>query len=119
MATVELTKDNFVETVNDNDIVVVDFWASWCPPCRQFGPIFERASDRNGDVLFGKVNTEEQRELQAAYEIASIPTTLFIRDSVLVHQQVGVMNGDQLDKMLNQLRGLDMAEIHAAAEKPA
>lgn len=113
MATTALTKDTFVQTINDNDIVLVDFWASWCGPCRQFGPIFEAASDKHEDLTFAKVDTEDQQELAGALGISSIPTTMIFREGVMVFGEPGAMPAPMLDELIDQVRGLDMAALHA------
>ncbi|MQA26379.1 MAG: thioredoxin [Micromonosporaceae bacterium] len=116
MATVELTKDNFLDTTEKNDMVVIDFWADWCRPCHMFAPIFEEASERYPDVVFGKIDTEAQPELSEAYEIRSIPTVIFVRDGAIVHQQAGALPPQILDRLIDQVRQLDMDAVRAEAE---
>jgi len=113
MATVNLTKDTFDTTVSDNDIVLVDFWAEWCGPCRQFGPIYEQVSAKHDDVVFGKVDTEAERELAGAFGIRSIPTLAAIRGGVVVFSQPGALPESAVEDILTQVRALDMDEIHA------
>jgi thioredoxin 1 len=113
MATVTITKDNFEQVVRDNAIVVLDFWAAWCGPCRRFAPIFEAASEKHPDVVFGKVDTEDQQELAAAFGIQSIPTTVFFREQVPIHMQLGLLPADGLEQLLGQVRDLDMDEVRA------
>ena len=117
MATLVLTKDNFDQTVVDNDIVIVDFWAQWCGPCRSFAPIFEAASENHADVIFGKVNTEEERELAAAYQIRSIPTIMLLREQVMLYSQPGMLSAAQLEDILTKARALDMDEVRAEIQK--
>ena len=113
MATVELTKENFEQTVNGNPMVVVDFWAPWCGPCRGFAPVFEKASETHPDVVFGKINSDEQQELAAAFNIRSIPTLMVFREKVILFQQAGALPGQALDQVLAQAKSLDMAKVHA------
>ena len=112
MATIELTKDNFEQTVNGDPIVIVDFWAPWCGPCRGFAPVFEKASEAHTDVVFAKVNTEEQQELAGSFNIRSIPTLMVFREKVILFQQAGALPGTALEQMITQAKALDMAKVH-------
>jgi len=114
MATTTLTTDNFEQTITENDIVLLDFWASWCGPCRQFGPVFEEASEKNADIVFGKVDTEEQQQLAATFGIMSIPTLMIFRENVLVFSQPGALPAEALENLIEQVRALDMVEVHKA-----
>ena len=113
MATVTLSQDTFESTVAEHDIVLVDWWASWCGPCRQFAPTFEAASEQHADVVFGKVDTEAEQALAAAAGIMSIPTLMIFREGVLIYSQPGAIPADALDDLIGQARALDMAEVHA------
>ena len=116
MATIELTDDNFVSHVQGDDILFVDFWASWCGPCRQFAPTYEAASEANPDITFGSVNTEEERELASAAGISSIPTLMAFRDGILVFAQPGALPPAALDQVIAGVRGLDMDDVRRQIE---
>jgi thioredoxin 1 len=117
MATVELTGENFESVVGSADMVLVDFWASWCGPCRMFGPIFEQASERYPDAVFGKVDTEAQTELAQAFGISSIPTLMIIRDNVVLYAQPGALPEPALEELITKARELDMDEVRASLAK--
>jgi len=116
MATVELTTDNFKDTVAGNDIVIIDFWASWCAPCRSFAPTFEAASEQHQDIVFAKVNTEEQQELAAAFNIRSIPTLMVFREQIIVYADAGALPAAGLQQLVDGVRGLDMVQVRAEIE---
>ena len=113
MATVELTQDNFNEVVGSDGLVLVDFWAEWCGPCKMFGPVFEKSSDQHGDITFGKVDTEAQGELAQAFQIRSIPTLMAVRDGVVLYSQAGALPAASLEDLIGQLRAVDMEEVKA------
>lgn len=117
MATVEVTLKNF-EALSANGILIVDWWASWCGPCRAFAPIFEAAATRHPDVVFGKVDTDAESRLAATFRIRSIPTLMIFREGILVFEQAGLLPGDALDDVLAQARALDMDDVrrHVAVE---
>ena len=112
MATIDLAADTFESTVKENDIVLVDFWASWCGPCRMFAPIYEAASEQHDDIVFASVNTEEERELAAGARVASIPTLMAFREGVLVFNQAGALPAPALEELITAVKGLDMDEVH-------
>ena len=111
MPTVELTRENFDSVVNDNPMVIVDFWAPWCGPCRGFAPIFESASQSHPDVVFAKVNTDQEQELAGSFNIRSIPTLMVFREKVILFQQAGALPASALEQVLTQAKALDMAEV--------
>ena len=120
-ATVELTLENFEQTINDNDTVFVDFWAEWCGPCRQFGPVFEAAAEKHDDIVFGKVDADEQQQLAGHFGIRSIPTLMAIRDNVVLFSQPGALPAHAFEDLIEQIRAVDMDDVRRqiAAEQAA
>jgi len=117
MAVTQLNQKNLDDTVNNNDIVVIDFWASWCGPCKTFKPIFEEASERHSDATFASCNTEEQTELAAMFQIRSIPTLVVFREGIGIFGQPGMLPAEALDELMDKVRELDMEEVRAEIEK--
>ena len=117
MATVELNEDSFESTISDNDIVIVDFWAPWCGPCRSFAPTYESISENHEDIVFAKVNTEDEQGIAAAFQIRSIPTLMIFREKIILFSQPGAMPGAQLEDIIKQVRDLDMDEVRKDVEQ--
>ena len=117
MATINLTKENLESTIMNNDMVIIDFWAEWCGPCKMFGPIFEEASNRHPDVVFAKVDTEQEQELAAYFQVRSIPMVVAFREQIGIFQQPGLLQGPQLDEVLGKIKALDMDQVRADIAK--
>ncbi|GAA0192605.1 thioredoxin family protein [Glutamicibacter creatinolyticus] len=119
MATVDVTETEFAQLIEGNDIVLVDFWAEWCGPCKQFGPVYEQISEKFPEVVFAKVDTEAEQGLARAANISSIPTLMAFREKVLVFSQPGALNGAQLEDLVTAVKGIDMSEVHAQIAEEA
>ncbi|CAG4922649.1 MULTISPECIES: thioredoxin [Acidithrix] len=117
MSTLALTVDKFEETIKNNDIVLIDFWAAWCGPCRSFAPVFEAASKEHPDIVFAKVDTEDQQQLAASFQIQSIPTLMAFRDQVLLYSQPGALPASALASLISQIKEIDMDDVRSKIEK--
>ena len=117
MATIELTQENFDKTIAENDIVFIDFWAPWCAPCKSFGPIFEKTSEQYPDIVFAKVNTEEEQDLAGQFQIRSIPTTMIFKEQILVFNQAGALPEEGIKDLMEQVKVLDMDNVREEIKK--
>ena len=112
MAAIDLTKENFEDVINNNDIVLLDFWAEWCGPCKFFKPIFEQMAEKYPDIVFAKVNTEVEQELAGMFQVRSIPTLTVFREKVIIFSQPGALQAQQLEDLIGQVQALDMEQVH-------
>lgn len=117
MATVDIKADTFNDTITNNEIVIVDFWAEWCGPCKSFAPTYEKVSEKYDDVVFAKVNTEEEQELAMHFQIRSIPTLMVFREQVVLYSQAGMLSEGQLEELIGKIREVDMQQVHAEIAK--
>ena len=117
MATIELNEQNLEETVNGNDIVIVDFWAPWCGPCKSFGPIYEEVSEKHPDIVFGKINTEGEQGIAAHFQIRSIPTLMVFREQIIIFAEAGMLPANAFEQMIEQVKTLDMDKVKADIEE--
>ncbi len=112
MATIDLTGDNFEEIISNNDFVIIDFWAPWCGPCQGFASVYTSTSEKYSDIVFAKVNTEEQQELGGHFQIRSIPTLMIFREQVILYSEAGAMQASEFEKLIEQAKAVDMADVH-------
>ncbi|WP_137992806.1 thioredoxin [Streptomyces vilmorinianum] len=119
MPTIELTRENFEDTVTGSEIVLIDFWAEWCGPCRMFGPVYERAAAHHPDIVFGKVDTEAQPELAGAFQISSIPTLMAVRDRTVLYAQPGALPPQALEELITRIRSVDMDDVRRQVGRTA
>jgi len=117
VATIELNKDNFKETIENNNFVIVDFWAPWCGPCQGFMPVYEELSEKHPDIVFAKVNTEDEQELAAGFQIRSIPTLMMFREQVILYSEAGALQKTQLEELIEKAQGLDMEDVKKQMEE--
>jgi thioredoxin 1 len=113
VSTLELTQENFDQTITENSMVIIDFWAPWCGPCRGFAPVYEKAAEAHPDIVFAKVNTDEQQELAGSFGIRSIPTLMVFREQVILFQQAGALPGNALEQVITQAKSMDMEKVRA------
>ncbi len=116
MATIELTEQSLEKTIVENDIVIIDFWAPWCGPCKSFGPIYEEVSEKHSDIVFAKVNTEVEQAIAAHFQIRSIPTLMIFREQIVLFSEAGMLPANALEELITQVKGLDMGKVKAEIE---
>ena len=116
MATLELTNENIVDTINNNDFVIIDFWAPWCGPCQSFGPVYEEISENYDDIVFAKVNTQDEQEIAAQFNIRSIPTLMIFREQIILYSEAGALQGPSFEQLIAQAKEIDMAEVRKQVE---
>ncbi len=116
MATLELTNENIVDTINNNDFVIIDFWAPWCGPCQSFGPVYEEISENYDDIVFAKVNTQDEQEIAAQFNIRSIPTLMIFREQIILYSEAGALPGPSFEQLIAQAKEIDMAEVRKQVE---
>ena len=119
MATQDLTSEQFNEVISSNDIVIIDFWAEWCGPCKSFAPTYEKVSEQYEDIVFAKVNTEQEQELAAHFQIRSIPTLMVFREEIVLFAQPGMLSETQLEEVIDKIKAVDMAKVHEEVEQQA
>ena len=117
MATIDVTAENFNDVINNNEFVIVDFWATWCGPCKGFAPVYEELSEKYPDIVFAKINTEEEQQLAGEFQIRSIPTLMIFREQIILFSQPGALQGSQLEQVIEQAQGLDMEDVKKDIEK--
>jgi thioredoxin 1 len=117
MATVSLTQEDFESTISNSDIVIIDFWAPWCGPCRSFAPTYESVSENYDDIVFAKVNTEDEQELAGSFQIRSIPTLMIFREQVILYSEAGMLSAPQLEELIAKVRDVDMAKVRTEIEE--
>ena len=117
MATIDVTAENFNDVINNNEFVIVDFWAPWCGPCKGFAPVYEELSEKYPDIVFAKINTEDEQQLAGEFQIRSIPTLMLFREQIILFSQPGALQGSQLEQVIEQAQGLDMEDVKKDIEK--
>ncbi len=117
MSTVDINKDNLASTINDNPFVIIDFWAPWCGPCQSFKPVFEATAEKHSDIVFAKVNAEEQQEIASHFQIRSIPTLMVFREQIVLYAESGALQSSAFEKLVDDAKAVDMDDVHKAIEE--